>query len=726
MHTDIQEGTAVFTGTVGRREQKEGTQVYYLKDTDISGTRWILVYLNHSNSQYFIGNTLKIYGTIKKYETPGNPGQFDGLIYYQTRKIDGMCFAQKVELVDGKKDSLREGLLQIRLRLGEELERCLDQSDSGILKAMLLGERRDLGPEIRELYQESGISHLLAISGLHISILGAGLYRLLRKTGLPSAAAGIPALIFMGCYGILIGAGASTLRALIMFALTVGADFLGRSYDIRTALGVTAIGLLLEQPLYARDGAFLLSFGAILGLTQINPVLKGMWERESRPEESTKVKGVIGFLKDGFCTSLSVQIMTLPVLLYCFYQVPLYAPLLNLLVVPLMGPLLTAGLVCVSLSWASSFPGVEVLVGGLAGIARIFAWVCHGILWVVEQGARISSSFVGAMLTTGRPETWQIVVYYLGVLGFLLFAGMHRWKREKNRSQEKSKEWSFKARLLAGAVYAAALLVLFLRPEPEFTMTMLDVGQGDSIYFKTRGGSSFLMDGGSSSEELVGQYILEPFLKCQGQAELDYVLISHGDEDHVSGIREILDGNLLSVGCLILPESGREDETCRELAALAKGRGTSVIWMKAGDRLQDRKLLLRCLAPEKGRVYEDKNAGSLVLSLEYKSLHILLTGDLEGSGERLVLEQGLLEKDYDILKVAHHGSRYSTGEDWLSKVQPEVSLISCGEDNSYGHPHGELLERLKKAGSRIYRTSQKGAVTVTSNGQTYEVQTYLP
>ena len=409
MRRDIQAGTATFTGTVGRREQRENMQVFYLKNTSIPGARWILVYLKDSNSQYFIGNTLEIKGNIKTYETPGNPGQFNSLAYYQTKKIDAMCFANRVRIVDGRKNAFLEGLYSLRECFSESLKRTLGERDAGVLTAMLLGERWELPQDIKTLYQRSGIAHLLAISGLHISVLGAGLYRGLRRTGLPYVAAGLPALAFMGCYGILVGAGVSTLRALTMFCLAVGADLLGRTYDMPTALGISALWLLVSQPLYARDSAFLLSFGAVLGLAEAAPVLKALaWGEGEKAggrvwDRGRKAGGKIWkagkWLRDGLTACLAIQIVTLPVLLRSFYEIPVYAPFLNLLVLPLMGLLLGAGLLS----------GILGLF--LPAAALPFVWACRFILRFVELAAGISGGMPGAVYCGGCPKGWQIGVY---------------------------------------------------------------------------------------------------------------------------------------------------------------------------------------------------------------------------------------------------------------------------------------------------------------------------
>lgn len=442
-------------------------------------------------------------------------------------------------------------------------------------------------------------------------------------------------------------------------------------------------------------------------------------------------------MKNSLSACFGIQMMTLPVLLHSFYEVPVYAPLLNLAVLPLMGPLLTAGIICGLLGMC------------LPAAAVPAAWFCRTILGFVEGLAGFSCRIPGALYCGGCPGKWQIAVYYMG-----LGAGIFLWRRKKCRKKRSAKKeaelgqpglriWGWiRETGVYGAVYVVCLLALLWRSQPEFQITMLDVGQGDGIFFQTRGGNIYLVDGGSSSEKEVGRYILEPFFKYNGKNRIDYLLVSHLDADHISGIEELLKEGLLEIGCLVLPgttgvegaakllEMDEEeifvnvDEAAVSLLSLAGECGVPVRFMRAGDSLQEGELLLRCLGPQAEYSYENRNAGSMVLSLEYKELRILLTGDLEGSGECQVLDGGFPCEAYDILKVAHHGSKYTTGEDWLSRVQPKLSLISCGEENSYGHPHEELLERLRAAKSLIYQTSESGAVEIESSGKKYRVKTW--
>lgn len=254
---------------------------------------------------------------------------------------------------------------------------------------------------------------------------------------------------------------------------------------------------------------------------------------------------------------------------------------------------------------------------------------------------------------------------------------------------------------------------------------MLDVGQGDGLFLRTRDGMTCLIDGGSSDVKEVGRYRILPFLKERGVGRVDYVLVTHTDGDHISGIGELLEQagepGGIKVRTLLLSGQSAQEEAGVKLWRLAERAGTQVKLIKAGTLLKDKRVQLCCLHPAQETSYGDKNAGSLVLRLTYGSFSMLLTGDLEETGEREILESSE-ELGSDILKAGHHGSRFSTTEEWLQRVQPALTLISCGQDNSYGHPHEETLERLREAGSRVLLTTEQGAITVRSDGRSFWVE----
>lgn len=236
-----------------------------------------------------------------------------------------------------------------------------------------------------------------------------------------------------------------------------------------------------------------------------------------------------------------------------------------------------------------------------------------------------------------------------------------------------------------------------------------------------------LIDGGSSDVKQAGRYRILPFLKEQGVGKLHFVMVTHTDKDHISGVEELLlqaaEPGGVRIGALLLSEQSYREEAGRELAALAKKAGAAVKVIKAGTVLEDKGVKLFCLHPGREGQYADRNAGSLVFRLAYKEFSMLLTGDLEETGEKEILEQGT-DIRCEVLKVGHHGSRFSTSEEWLRKVQPKLTLISCGRNNSYGHPHEETLERLEDAGSRKLLTMEEGAVTIRSDGVSFWAEGY--
>ncbi len=314
----------------------------------------------------------------------------------------------------------------------------------------------------------------------------------------------------------------------------------------------------------------------------------------------------------------------------------------------------------------------------------------------------------------GCPKAWQIV----GFLGIL--AGLVAW----NHKLSKLHFWQ--------GVLCALFVLTFKMPQG-LQITMVDVGQGDCIYLEEESGVRMLIDGGSSDKSNVEKYQMIPYLKYEGVSYLDAVVVTHPDSDHISGIRAMLeeDTDGITVGALYLPDVGERSrsEAYHELEKLAEEAGISVRYLGLGDRLHCGKVMLTCLHPLKGWETEDANAYSTVLHLRYGSFSALFTGDLEGQGEEMVLDvirgQMSEEPPLTLLKVAHHGSRNSTGEAFLQAVNPQIALISAGRDNRYGHPHEELLERLSDHGCRIYRTHEQGAVTICVHRGRVQVETFL-
>ena len=285
------------------------------------------------------------------------------------------------------------------------------------------------------------------------------------------------------------------------------------------------------------------------------------------------------------------------------------------------------------------------------------------------------------------------------------------------------------------------LLLIFLtcRIPGGFEITMLDVGQGDCVIIRNSNQKVYLSDGGSSSISRVGKYRLLPFLKYKGYGNIEAVFISHLDGDHYNGILELLqqmEAEKIKIGYLVLPGEVKKQkdqrEKLEELLLLAKKNRIQMIYMNQGDTFKDERMIIHCIHPAKGKGRGDSNDDSLVLELSYGEFDVLLTGDVEASGEEKIIEylekREEEEKTYEVLKIAHHGSAGSSTELFLGKIKPILGLISCGRDNRYGHPAEETLKRLEKYGVKILDTREGGAITIKVNkkGTFWKVDTFCP
>ncbi|MDE6994242.1 MAG: ComEC/Rec2 family competence protein [Lachnospiraceae bacterium] len=662
--------------------RKEGTE----------GIKGILCYMGE-DALPEMGSLVMVHGSYRAFLHATNPGEFDAADYYEIMGRQGRIMEGRLLVKSGGYDGFREIMYRIREYLSLLLDASYNEEDASVMKAMLLGEKGMLDAEIRKLYQANGIIHILAVSGLHLSVLGMGCHQLFRRIRMPYAVNIILCAGLMYCYGTMTGMGISMVRAYVMFAMRLLAGLLGRTFDLLTAVTAAALIILLQRPLYLTHSGFLFSFGAVCGIGILLPAVQQNLFGQSRVEKA-------------LLSGAAVSVSTLPVYLCFYYEFPPYSVLLNLVVIPCMTLILPGGLI--SLGAAACY----LPLGAAA------AYPVHLFLMFYEKCCQLCQRLPGHTWVTGHPAPWQMLVFF-GILLVILVGN------------ERLPKFLFWQGILC------ALLVFCVRVPRGLQITMVDVGQGDCIYLTESGGFHMLIDGGSSDKSNVAEYQILPFLRYKGVSRLDAVVITHPDSDHINGICSMLEeavkGGGMTIETLYLPDVGEagRNEGYRELEHRAAEAGVRVRYIGYGDRLRHGNVMLTCLHPEKGWETEDTNAYSTVLHLSYGNFTALFTGDLEGEGERRVEElvrggndqtpgggalrngtAGLKLKDITLLKAAHHGSRYSTGESILQELNPRIVLLSSGRNNRYGHPHAELLERLAAQGCIIYQTKESGAVTV--------------
>lgn len=685
---DEKEKSVLIHGQVYKKSNTSKFQILYLKNNSTNDSN-IMVY-DDNFIEISIGENVTLRGTTSCFERARNPGNFDQTLFYAKQNIYGVIWCDEVLQVSGEEDVLMERLHQLKMQWKETIYKTMGEENGAILTAMLLGEKSDMDPDMKELYQKNGIGHVLAISGLHISFIGLGIYKLIRKTGIGYILSGLLATAVLSLYVLMIGFSVSVIRAFIMLLFRVGADMSGRVYDMLTALMVAAAITVGMQPLYLIDAGFLMSYGAILGILFVLPTLQRLFK--------TRWK-----IFSGCYASLAVNIMLFPIMLFFYYEFSTYSVLLNMLVIPLMSVVMGFGMIG-SLAGFFIWPVAEVCLG-----------VCEWVLRFFEILSRVGSKLPMARIVFGQPDLWKVILYYI-ILMIILTFGL----------QCKEAKWIRRARTVFCSFGFLFALFMAYKPDGSLTITMLDVGQGDGTFIRGPEGNTYFIDGGSSDVSELAKYRIEPFLKSQCVGELDYVFVTHGDTDHYSGIKEMLDRQDVGVKIkrLVLPSNWKQDEALTELAHLAQKQGVSVLVMKEGQCIKEGDMQLICIQPTEADANLCGNAGSLVLGVNYEEFSILCTGDVEAEGE-IALTRRLVGQEFDILKVAHHGSKNSSLDSFLKMIRPKIALISAGENNAYGHPHKETLERLATIGCKIFTTVENGAITIQTDGNSLTIDRFL-
>lgn len=656
------------------------------------------------------GMHVRLEGMLVLPELPRNPGQFNRRIYESGKKIDFYLENPTVLEVKEQRSGVREVVEIWKTEMMNRCEKIYPDAEASILEAMLFGEKRELSGDIKELYQAAGISHVLVISGLHISLLALAVAGILRRLGFPMPVWVILSVGVLAGYGILIGQPTTAVRALLMFFVLQGARLLGRSYDLLSALAFAGILMLLDNPDLILDGGCRLSFCAVIGVgwyvSEKNKIFRSIGEKEKRKNRGKGGKGSsAGAILENIRAGWYLWLFTLPVMLDTFYQVSVVGILWNLVAIPLLPVIIASGGLGVVLA------GWNIFLGSLAGSPA------YGMLQLYQEIGNISEKLPVGMWTPGQPSKPVIAGYYL-VIFLLVLVEKQLIKREKR--------WKIR-KIFPGMELCSMLLLLLLMAHPwqqREKITFLDVGQGDASLLQS-GGQTLLLDGGSTSQKNVGTYVILPYIKQQGISCLEAVVLTHTDQDHINGVTEVLEEGKkgwLTVKNLMYPYWMEGTEQGKQLKKLAEEAGASCRKIRAGDRLTIGKAEAVVLYPKEQEKIAEPNAGSLVLFWKWEGVRAMFTGDLPEEKERELLQN---LPACEILQVGYHGSATSTCREFLEQVQPSLAVISCAMKNRYGHPSPDTVDRLKKTGCEIRYTMKSGAITIRKRGREILVTEYL-
>ena len=618
------------------------------------------------------GCLVRAEGSIRPPDGRRNPGCFDYRLYLRSIGITAVMTADNLVILR-ESESPAGRLFLLKENFAGRVEKICGGDTAAMIKAIMFGDKGELDGDTLEVFQRNGTAHILAVSGLHIGIIYGFLLKIWR--GRRGWAFLVFTCCFFFCYAVMAGFSPSVVRAVVMVILHSLASLTGRRYDLDSAAFAVASGVLAARPFMLFNAGFQMSFLAVLTLTLAMPYIKS-------------------FYSGMFTTSLAVQLGLGPFIWYNFNYLSLLAVFINVPVVFLAGIIVPAGLVGLVLHNTPMFDFS----------ARLIDFLCN-LLTGINRIVEIEG------ITTFQlpsPPVWTVAAFYLGALAFASEEGRLAVLRAANKGLHIAK--------YSAAVIAVSLLLGGASSSGfnNCNVTFVDVGQGDCICVNT-GEEVYLFDGGGSENYNLGKGTLRPYLLKNGMGKVDGAFVTHLHTDHYKGICElaregmveklyIYDANRL-VQEEILRDTGLQPEDiiylCKgQEVKLDEGYSVEILWPAGKTESEYREMIARD---------EDENVNSLVMKIDVQGTEILVTGDIDETGERILLEEGMDALDADILKVAHHGSKYSSSDAFLDAVSPDIAVIQVGK-NIYGHPTPETLERLESRGVSVYRNDECGAV----------------
>ena len=702
------------------------------------------------------GQICSVKGHFLELSPATNEGEFSLPSYYKGEGISGVFQAKTIGLVRGESSPFAKELFTLKQSLGNRIDALFPEETAGFLKSLFLGERSGITLSEKSLYQSAGISHILAISGLHLSLLGGFFYRLLRKIKLSSLLSSLITSFFLFSYFLFTGSSHSAFRALFMLFLRFAAIQLGKGKDLLSQLSFALLFLLWLNPLSLYSIGMQCSFFTlfVFFLLEERP---GKAVRKKKEKALSKIckKLALGFSKHPslllkFPAYLSKLIpcllSTLPHRLqgsFLFYlallplfsltqfSFPLYAPLLNLLLLPLLPFFFLLGAISILLSY---LPEQDFLLLRLLSFSSRF--LLNLLFQIFHLFMEKSLALPFSQILLGKMQALSVMFYFLFL--YLLFF----FPKAKSLS------------LLLSLGFLLSLPLYLPKPPKELEIAALDVGQGDGFVLR-KGALVFTIDNGSTSKNLFPEQIFFPYCKAKRIQHIDYALLTHCDRDHISGIQALLEKNpSISLSHLILPASALQDHRYDLLKRLAYNHGADVSYWQKGDELvfseqgiclsakktawaenpstskkrgpdtKGHQLHIRCFYPNDSTYIEEANAHSIGCLLEYGHFRMLFTGDMPKESEEALLEncrETEASPVVDVLKLAHHGSKTSSCPSFLSETRAKFALFSYGKKNRYGHPHKSTVENCKKYRLFPLETAKLGEILIKTNGEQFEI-----
>lgn len=616
------------------------------------------------------GDSLYIEGEFKQPEEARNYKGYNYKQYLKTKKIIGTVELEKVKILKSSNGSF---IHNIQKYIRDTINGTLTDEEGNLLLAILLGDKDKLSEDIQESFKTSNLSHMLAVSGAHVSYIILGLTYVLQNSIIGKKNGKIVCIIFLLVFMAITNFTPSVTRACIMAVLTLFSGIIYRKSDVYTNISVAALITLIFNPYNLLDLGFQLSYGGTIGIIIF---IKRIQEKKSNSK-------VINYIKQMALVSIYANIIIIPIMMYHFNTVSFTFIISNIMASPILGIIVITGFLFIITS---------ITVKPLTSLIAIFIKPILSILIKISQ---ICSKLPFSNILVVTPYMFNVISYYAIILYCI--------KSKKNN----------KCKIIICLLIVLILInfIIYIFPQ-KLRIFFIDVGQGDSTLIITPDKKTVLIDGGGSDSFDVGEKVLLPYLLDRRILKVDYVLISHFDTDHCGGILTIMEK--VKVKNIIISEQAEHSENYERFKKLMIHKKIRLIEVKKGDKIKiGRYSEFKILFPTSRLLSENPlNNNSIVAQFNYNNFKMLFTGDIEKLAEQQILKAEKAEIRADILKVAHHGSKTSSIPEFIKAVRPKIALIGVGKNNTFGHPNQQTIKNLENIKCRIYRTDLQGEIII--------------
>ena len=709
------------TGIIIGEKQEKRYYNKYIVEAKYNNKNLKLYIYTKKDIELNYGDKIAFSGTYTRPEKQRNYKGFDYSQYIKQLKVYGTIRCEEIKFI---KNNQGNGIFkisnQILERIVSKTKKVLNEETASILLGLILGNKTDIDEQTQDDFRNASMSHILAISGMHVAYVLLGINFIFKKL-FGKKNTEIISIFILIFYMFITNFSPSIVRAGIMGIILIFSKLIYRKNDIYNTISISLFLILIYNPFLIQNLGLLLSYGGVIGIVIFNKhilnILKNInvknkiYKYKIRP----KICRYLDKIKEIISVSISVQLFILPLIISSLNTFNPYFLISNLILSFVIGPVVILGFIFIIL----------ILIN--ISIAEIFSPLIQIGITILKLISNIGK-LPFSKIYVATPTIFLISIYYLFLFVLFLCYNIYSIKNpSKTQIRVKNlialmkinlRKNGKKVRLII-IIIILSFSVIYCIPK-KLKIHFIDVGQGDSSLIITPQRKTILIDGGGSSNSDfdVGKSTLIPYILDRGFTSIDIVIISHFDQDHVGAILTLLQE--LRVGRVYISKQAENSENYEKFLKIISEKNIKVYEVMAGNKIHiEKNLYLDILWPTENLISTNAlNNNAMVFNLHYKKFSMLFTGDIEETSEKEILKLYSKNKDLlkaNILKVAHHGSKTSSTSEFINVVNPKIAVIGVGNNNKFGHPNENVLERLKQLGCKVFRTDLGGEISIEVN-----------